>query len=256
MPAKSKDIRPSGEFRFSWLSRAWPDLAAFLLGLGLAWFLHWQTTDLVWSLWLSSLVVGYLTILSAIGGGVLSLFHRGVPAGERAGGLFLALFLLGFFTVHFCGFHTVHAAFLSSFFPLPGQSEHAAAGGPLEIWRMAFGTVVPRYGIFLAPVLLAERKQVLAGWTAIREGWGQSRPWHPSRRISTGPGGGGIRGDMLFRPYLNVVRMHLLIFFFAFCHFLKVESFFVYAVVYAVYFFPWSLAWKAKGPAARVLEGE
>jgi hypothetical protein len=33
--------------------------------------------------------------------------------------------------------------------------------------------------------------------------------------------------------------MHLLIFFFAFCHILKIESFLVYAVVYSVYFFPW-----------------
>jgi hypothetical protein len=41
-------------------------------------------------------------------------------------------------------------------------------------------------------------------------------------------------------PYKNVIRMHLLIFFFAFCHFMKVESFLVYAVVYSVYFFPWS----------------
>jgi hypothetical protein len=33
--------------------------------------------------------------------------------------------------------------------------------------------------------------------------------------------------------------MHLLIFFFGFCHILKIESFLVYAVVYSVYFFPW-----------------
>jgi hypothetical protein len=45
--------------------------------------------------------------------------------------------------------------------------------------------------------------------------------------------------DPFTRPYLNVIRMHLLIFFFALCHFLKVDSFMVYAVVYSVYFFPW-----------------
>jgi hypothetical protein len=42
-------------------------------------------------------------------------------------------------------------------------------------------------------------------------------------------------------PYKNVVRLHLLIFFFAFAHFAHLESFVVYAVVYAVYFFPWRL---------------
>ena len=50
-------------------------------------------------------------------------------------------------------------------------------------------------------------------------------------------------------PYKNVIRMHLLIFFFAFAHFAKLESFWVYAAVYAVYFFPWRLLKKA--PVAR-----
>jgi hypothetical protein len=44
---------------------------------------------------------------------------------------------------------------------------------------------------------------------------------------------------MITGPYKNVIRMHLLIFFFAFCHFLKVDSFPIYTVVYFVYFFPW-----------------
>ena len=51
---------------------------------------------------------------------------------------------------------------------------------------------------------------------------------------------GGMSGMMT--PYRNVVRLHLLIFFFAFAHFAKLDSFRVYVVVYAVYFFPWRLA--------------
>jgi hypothetical protein len=47
--------------------------------------------------------------------------------------------------------------------------------------------------------------------------------------------------DVFARPYINVIRMHLLIFFFAACYALKVESFLVYTVVYAVYFFPWKV---------------
>jgi hypothetical protein len=54
------------------------------------------------------------------------------------------------------------------------------------------------------------------------------------------------------QPYKNVVRMHLLIFFFAFAHFARLENFFVYAVVYAVYFFPWRLVKKAKPDTAAV----
>jgi len=47
--------------RASWTT-AWPDALAFAAGLVVAGMLGWRTTDLVWSLWLSSLVVGYATI--------------------------------------------------------------------------------------------------------------------------------------------------------------------------------------------------
>lgn len=36
-------------------SGAWPDAVAFAFGLGLAWWQRWNTTDLVWSLWLSAI---------------------------------------------------------------------------------------------------------------------------------------------------------------------------------------------------------
>jgi len=38
--------------------------------------------------------------------------------------------------------------------------------------------------------------------------------------------------------------MHMLIFFFFFAHFARLENYAVYAVVYAVYFFPWRLVRK------------
>ena len=41
------------------MRRILPDVLAFMLGLGVARWLRWPTTDLVWSLWLSSLVLGY-----------------------------------------------------------------------------------------------------------------------------------------------------------------------------------------------------
>ena len=44
-------------------AKAWPDALAFGGGLALAWFGGWQTKDLVWSLWLSSLLVGYAMIV-------------------------------------------------------------------------------------------------------------------------------------------------------------------------------------------------
>ncbi|HTO05192.1 MAG TPA: hypothetical protein VL069_15890, partial [Opitutus sp.] len=44
-------------------SDAWMDGLAFAGGLAMAWFGKWESADLVWSLWLSSLVVGYALIV-------------------------------------------------------------------------------------------------------------------------------------------------------------------------------------------------
>ena len=54
----------------SWLS-AWPDALALAGGLALAWWLKWQVRDLVWGLWLSSLLVGYAMIVWKIFGPML-----------------------------------------------------------------------------------------------------------------------------------------------------------------------------------------
>ena len=229
--------------------RAWPDALAFAGGLAVAWFADWQTTELVWSLWLSSLVVGYATI-------VWSIFRPAIFIGTKAWGdramlagmpvlpaalgsavfLFGGLLLLAFFSVHFGFFHFVHSVFLQVFFPVTtgdGEIRPAQLNVYLEVAR--------RYWIFLPVAFLAERHafrfepapaeapdtSVTAKAIAARK----------ARNAAALFGGSGIMA-----PYKNVVRLHLLIFFFAAAHFLKLESFLVYAVVYAAYFFPWRLA--------------
>ena len=200
--------------------KAWPDALAFAAGLALAWCNDWQTKDLVWSLWLSSLLVGYAMIIWDIFGLPVSALKLAVggaqPADFPVAGTILVfvgrLFLLAFFTVHFGLFHFVHATLLNAFFPvLPGRH-----GFPdLHI----FLRVLTDYWPFVLVAALAERK-------AFRRGTGVARS-------------GG-----LMQPYKNVVRLHLLIFFFAFASIAKVGGFAVYAVVYAVYFFPWRLVRK------------
>jgi hypothetical protein len=242
------------EARYQWppLGKILPDLLAFVGGLGIAWMLGWRTTDLVWSLWLCSLVLGYLTILSTIGGGVYlgvaAIRDKALPAKDRPAvillGTFGSLFLLGFFSLHFCGFHAGHAVFLSHFFPLQGLPKNVFSNAfmnPFLLWKTVLLHLIPVYGLFLIPAVVAERKYVFAALTkavkAVHDGSykdkveglmqsakGQKRPSH----------------DPFSRPYINVIRMHLLIFFFAFCFMLKVDSVIVYAVVYFVYFFPWS----------------
>jgi hypothetical protein len=174
------------------------------------------------------LVIGYATIVWGIFSPALLRFREGAVAG----GVFAllgGLGMLAFFTIHFGIFHAAHGAFLLSFFPLGIGRQFPDA--------VVLGELVLRYGWFLPVAFLAERSGFLLP---------QPPPEPPANsvkaadiavrkaRLAVGAAG-------MFRPYLNVVRMHLLIFFFAFAHFAKWESFPVYAVVYAVYFFPWRL---------------
>ncbi len=237
---------------FSLFARVLPDIVAFGIGLGLAWFLEWETRDLVWSLWLCSLVLGYLTLFTAIGGGawigLSAVQQENGSAGDRlkaiAVGLPVVLFLVGFFSVHFGGFHAGHSVFLQQFFPVEGIPEDGfgrAFMNPPLLWKLAVTHLMAPYGLFLVPAVIAERHHLLtpvlrmkkvadeAGTVALISGKAGSRTGKKASPI----------GEAMGRPYINVVRMHLLIFFFAASHALHLDSFIIYAVVYSVYFFPW-----------------
>jgi hypothetical protein len=214
-----------------------PDLVSFGIGISLAYFLHWQVKDIVWSLWLCSLVIGYTSILTIIyrfatANGTIGIgqdkppLH--LPSGLRWG---LGMFLLCFFSIHFMGFHLVHGIFLNLFFPLAVETDLGMLE-PFEILAelpsILFSTLLIPYGSFLVPALIAERKHIF-GPSKARTGEASNdtkNDWNEA-------------GLSMKRPYQNVVRMHLLIFFFAFCMIFQVEHFAVFVVIYAVYFFPW-----------------
>ena len=244
----------------SWFS-AWPDVLAFVLGLGVAWIAGWTTTDLVWSLWLSSFVVGYATIVWTIARPGIDIVrgasrdreltrqllseHGGAAAAIGVLGLVLVgLFMLAFFTVHFGGFHYVHSQFLYTFFPLEGGE----AGRVGSAGMSTYLDVAARYWQFLPAAFLAERAGFLRPPALTKDDLSVTAAAIAARKAANAKKGGA-----MMAPYRNVIRMHGLIFFFAFAHFARVDSFLVYAVVYGVYFFPWRLV---KSQGARGAQGE
>ncbi len=101
------------------------DLFAFAGTVACATVFRWEARDVIWGLWISSLTVGYATIVSTIARGV-----RQVLGGYRVLAVLGGLGALAFFTVHFGMFHFVHAVFLNGFFPLVeegGRSPHFLA---------------------------------------------------------------------------------------------------------------------------------
>lgn len=210
---------------------AWPDLLAFAGGLAMAWTLDWNTTDLVWSLWLSSLVVGYAMIAWSIFSPALLRLRKGAMGGANISVLG-GLLVLAFFTFHFGMFHFIHSVFLGHFFPPDGAMQRGSLFGGLS----RYVGVVKDYAWFLPVAFLAERRHFQLKPPSLEPaGLSLKTVDH-----TVGKGRQDFDGEMM-APYKNVVRMHLLIFFFAGAHALKLEHFAVYAVVYAVYFFPWRL---------------
>jgi|GEM_PF-2813549 len=210
------------------------DIAAFALGLLITWYAGWRASDLVWVLWLSSLAVGFSLILWI---GVLSGFwwindefrvsahthgrtrrRRRDLAVEGAGGLMFVIMV----TLFFGTFHLFHSIALHDFFPLsPDMGE--------EISLEMYSEVVRLYWWFVPVMLLAER---WAFPSAYKE-WASPIV---RRRIAAN------RHDpspAVLVPYRNLLRMHVLIFFFGAAHALGIDHFAIFVIVYAVYFFPW-----------------
>jgi hypothetical protein len=230
---------------------ALPDLVAFLVGLAIAWARNWHTTDLIWSLWLSSLVIGYALIVWAVLQPALELLglgwlHRAeveaslTPNSGKQLAILLAIALVGallylaFFTTHFGFFHYIHSQFLLGLYPL--------GDGFTTMSRATFAEVLRRYSWALPSAFLARRHAFARRTFVPRASVSLS-----SDALPHGPDGKPTRRpetaaeSRVFGPYLQVMRMHAVIIAFGAVHAARRESFVVYALVYALYFFPWRL---------------
>jgi hypothetical protein len=229
-------------------SSAWPDALAFSVGLAVAWWAGWNAGDLVWSLWLSSLVVGYSLILWTIAQPAFEIGRgawRGRALAHEYPGSMVAfwaifvigvMFFVGFFTVHFGMFHYGHSELMISFFPIDAGS---GSGRTTDAGMSTYVEIMRRYWSFLPAAFLAERAAFLR-----RPLW-LGRDVSLAELAASKSGTAGKARDLMWAPYRNVARMHLLIFFFFFAHFARLDNFAVYAVVYAAYFFPWRLVRRA-----------
>lgn len=179
------------------------DGLAFLMTVACVILLDWQVRDVIWGLWTCSLCVGYTFIVTVI---VASVVHA--RGSKRFARIATGVFLLGFFTVHFGMFHFVHSVFLNVFFPLVPEGRgfpdffamlSTALG---SYWPLVLTTFISRFSDF--PFQGMDLKS----------------------------------GDVIKSPYVNVVRMHILIFVFAGLHVFNLSQFAIYPVL-ALYFVPW-----------------
>lgn len=254
------------------------DLFLFSGTVALAWYEQWSAKELVWGLWVSSLILGYSYILSSILGGLIRgdmallfgskekassdpvmigitiilldiflffaifmtfwwnkasllmalvvipslLLGIGAILREKDGWGFLpdanqlavriimllpvSFFLVGFFSIHFLGFHAVHGTMLNGLFPLI----------PYDTKLKAFGDLVDKAFFNYWPFILVS---ALSRLHFYKTAWQRA----------------GV--NAMFYPYLNVIRMHLMIFVIGFMTWVGLSSSILYAVLF-FYFFP------------------
>jgi len=263
------------------------DLLAFAATVAIAAWQKWQASDIIWGLWISSLILGYSFIVTSAlsiytkeefpgsAGGksenaripdaarklqpaIMSLFFSfalfmflGIRSGIAwlffivslsfsAAAFFLrrligegsgketqyatilrrflaytpaVAFLLGFFTIHFGGFHFVHSMFLHGFFPI-------FSANPMQ------GSLGDIFSLFLATI----GKTATEYWPFILFG-------AVSRLDSYKRAFASEKGPNMMMPYANVFRMHILIFVFAGLNAAELKSFAIYPVL-VFYFLP------------------
>lgn len=193
--------------------RLFRDMILFCATALLAWLRKWSAGDLLWSLWLSSVLLGYSLLLTALAIGPISrlLQRRSGDSASLPAVLVVpgALFMVGFFTVHFMGFHFVHSMFLNSFFPLATLETSISVGSYVALIAEALS----RYWPF---VLIS----ALSMGTQFRRAFE-----HTSDKIT-------------MMPYRNVIRMHLMIFLIAGLSSAGVPDLALYPTL-ILYFFPY-----------------
>jgi len=195
-------------------------LISFFIILILATLQEWRINELVWSLWISSLSLGYTFLISSI---VAKAIHQGISLTDDefpenktktiqplfgwiiaiVGGIFTIVF----FTVHFGMFHFVHGIFLNLFFPLLEVSQ-----GDIPNFLVLIKTCLTSFW----PVILFSMLMQIKNF----------------QQIILSPG-----KDLIALPYKNVVKMHISILLFAFLSMAKINDIFLpYLLI--LYFFP------------------
>lgn len=216
-------VRLSGHGKALWF---------FVSALVAAYFFGWNNVDLVWGLWTTSFIVGNVAILRGMAGPLVFIRKRATAAEwtkfRQAGiikqcGVALAAVVLlcwhvlssSFLALHFSVFSLCQAYVLQILFPHPGlweAMEGSHTPGLLEVGKILFAS----YWFVVLQKLLFDRMEPD---TADADADLNIVEW-------------------IKRPYMQVIRMQLLLFAVIGLNALAATQFLVYTVVFTIFFFP------------------
>lgn len=183
---------------------------------------RWEVSDMVWSLWITSLTLGYGYLLAgitsnAISGGFSirdSIFSKilGLAIPEVINIVLLilgALFQILFFSLHFGLFHFVHSIFLNDFFPIIDRSFEQ----PIDFLRFITISISSYWPVILFTLFTTLRRFQRIFLLAEK--------------------------DFMKRPYINVIKIHISIFLFAGISAIGFPDW-ILLLIFVIYFFPFS----------------
>lgn len=193
-------------------------LFSFLVIFFLARVEKWTAADMVWSLWITSLTIGFSYLFAGVISKALSgadesslmnrLFQDSIPSGIKFGALFIGMiFQLVFFTLHFGVFHFVYSIFLNDFFPIMDQSFERFT----DFFFFTGFSLKAYWPVILFTALASLRK--------FQRIFNQSE------------------ANFAKSAYINVIKIHVSIFLFAGLSTTEMQAWML-AVVFVVYFFP------------------
>jgi hypothetical protein len=213
--------------------QGWLDMLAFFGGLAMAWFWKWDATDLIWSLWLSSLMICWANIIWYFFSH-LAVCHLESPYDPKTAKVLVGVFLVltTMFICVFGGIHLSVARYLKVHFPV-------GPAGPLvdSVYDpRLFAAVIWHYWYFVPLTLIAERQAFQSGlWSRILSA---KKAGYPAQGAPEAPMDWG---DEIIEPFKSGFRIILMMGYVVAIDSTKLGSFPVYATVYVLYFFPWRL---------------
>jgi|GEM_PF-2639936 len=226
----------------SWMKRYFTELFLFSFSLATAYFMGWNNTDLIWSFWITSLVVGYVTIfrtsiapLSLLAKLMLSpedikKFRELPTTMKLKTAIFvlifipISLFYVVFLSFHFCIFHFLIAYWLQVLMPHSDIADILADanGGQFYIYIQIIKTLLMSYWIIVLQKLIFDYRTY---WKS-----GSNKLTDVQHEFFSFEG--------IKRPYVQVVRIITLMVLLFWLNSIEANQYMIYVVIYSLFFFP------------------
>lgn len=226
----------------TWMKKYATELILFSFSLAVAYFMGWNNTDLIWSFWITSLVVGYITIFRTTVTPLRLLTKlilnpedakkfREMPITTKLKIVIfvlifipISLFYIVFLSFHFCIFHVLLAYWLQELMPHSGITAvlEGASNGAFNISLQIVRILLISYWAIVIQKLIFDYRNYSE---KVSDEGTDAQPQFFSF-------------DDLKRPYLQVVRIIALMVLLFLLNAIAVNQYLIYVVIYSLFFFP------------------